>query len=95
MSNSKLVTLKIDVNKIDKSKLFKGAKGTYLDLDVWINPEADEDWKMVSVNQSQTKEERDNKTKKNYVGNGSLKFGWEDSAAPKQPDPVTEEEAPW
>jgi len=97
MSNSKLVTLKIDVQKIDKSKLFKGAKGTYLDLDVWIDQEADEDWKMVSVNQSQTKEEREAKEKKNYVGNGSLKFGWDDAAKPKKPapDPVTEEEAPW
>ena len=31
------VNLKIDVSKIDKSKLFKGEKGTYLDLTAFIN----------------------------------------------------------
>ena len=31
------VSLKIDVSKIDKEKLFKGAKGTYLDATVFID----------------------------------------------------------
>jgi hypothetical protein len=31
------VELKIDVTKIDKNLLFKGAKGTYLDATVFIN----------------------------------------------------------
>jgi len=31
------VNLKIDVSKIDKSKLFKGEKGNYLDLTAFIN----------------------------------------------------------
>lgn len=31
------VNLKIDVSKIDKSKLFKGEKGTYLDCTAFIN----------------------------------------------------------
>ena len=31
------VNLKIDVSKIDKSKLFKGEKGVYLDLTAFIN----------------------------------------------------------
>jgi len=93
---SKLVSLSIDVTKIDKSKLYKGEKGTYLNLDVWIDEEADEDWKKVSANQSQTKEEREAKQKKNYVGNGKLVFGWDDDAAPKaSPDPVTEEDCPF
>jgi len=29
--------LNIDVDKIDKSKLFKGAKGTYLELVTFVN----------------------------------------------------------
>lgn len=92
---SKLVTLKIDVTKIDKSKLFVGEKGTYLDLDCWINEDADADWKVVSLNQSQSKEEREAKTPKTYVGNGSLKFGWDErpapAAAPVADDPALEE----
>jgi len=31
------ITLKIDVSKIDKSHLYKGAKGTYLDVAIWPN----------------------------------------------------------
>jgi hypothetical protein len=31
------VSLKIDVTKIDKQKLFSGAKGTYLDATVFID----------------------------------------------------------
>ena len=81
---SKLIKLNIDVTKIDKSKLFVGAKGTYLDLDCWIDESADADWKIVSLNQSQSKEERDAKAKKNYVGNGELKFGW-DERTPSAP----------
>jgi len=92
---SKLVSLSIDVTKIDKSKLYKGEKGTYLNLDVWIDEEADEDWKKVSANQSQTKEERDAKQKKNYVGNGKLVFGWDDPEPKTAPDPVTEEDCPF
>ena len=36
----------------------------------------------MSLNQSQSKEERDAKAKKNYVGNGELKFGWDERPAP-------------
>ena len=88
---SKLIKLKIDVTKIDKSKLFKGEKGTYLDLDVWINEDEAEDWKKVSVNQQQTKEERDSKAKKNYIGNGELKFGWDDAPKNDTKEVVDEE----
>jgi hypothetical protein len=37
MSKPRPITLKIDVTKILKEHLFKGAKGTYLDLVVWPN----------------------------------------------------------
>ncbi len=33
------VNVKIDVSKIDKNLLFKGAKGVYLDATVFIDPE--------------------------------------------------------
>jgi hypothetical protein len=37
MSKPRPITLKLDVTKILKEHLFKGAKGTYLDLVVWPN----------------------------------------------------------
>jgi hypothetical protein len=93
---SKLISLSIDVTKIDKTKLYKGAKGTYLNVDVWIDETADEDWKMVSANQSQSKEEREAKQPKNYIGNGKLVYGWDDAKEVETaPDPVTEEDCPF
>jgi hypothetical protein len=75
----KLLKLKIDVSKIDKTKLYKGSKGNYLDLDVWINEDEEQDWKKVSVNQSLSKEERDAKAQKVFCGSGELKFGWDET----------------
>jgi hypothetical protein len=37
MSKPRPITLKLDLTKILKEHLFKGAKGTYLDLVVWPN----------------------------------------------------------
>ena len=79
----KLLKLKIDVSKIDKKKLYKGSKGNYLDLDVWINEDEEVDWKKVSVNQSLSKEERDAKAQKVFCGSGELKFGWDEQPKPK------------
>ena len=79
---SKLVNVSIDVTKIDKSRLFEGKKGTYLDCDIWINDEADDYGNTVSVNMRQTKEERENKERKIYIGNGKKVFGWDDEPAP-------------
>lgn len=58
---SKLTSLKIDVTKLDKSRFFQGTKGTYCDLDVWINDEEDQYGYHASANQTQTKEEREAK----------------------------------
>ena len=94
---SKLLGIKIDLTKLDKTRFFKADSGAiYADLDVWINEDADEDWKIVSVNQSQTKEEREAKAKKTFCGNGKLLYGWEggSNAAPA-PSPATEEDVPW
>lgn len=75
---SKLLSISIDVTKLDKSRFYKGKKGIYCSLDVWINDEQDEYGNDASVNESQTKEEREAKAKKNYVGNGKKLFGWDD-----------------
>ncbi len=80
---SKLVKAKIDVTKIDKTKLFQGAKGTYLDVDIWIDENEPEAWKQASIVQSQSQEDREAGLPKNYIGNGECKWGWD--AAPSAP----------
>jgi hypothetical protein len=73
---SKLLSLKVNLDKIDKSKLYKGSKGTYLDLDVWINDEPDNYGNDASASLNLSKEERESGAKKVYVGNGKKLFGW-------------------
>lgn len=93
--SGKLISIKVDVTKLDKTKFFKSDKGAvYADLDVWINEDEQEDWKKVSINQSQTKEERDAKAQKTFCGNGKLLFGWDDgggSASPASAEIAAEE----
>lgn len=66
----------IDLMKIDKSKIITHANGCkYLNIDITVNDEKDQYQNDVSVAVSQTKEERDLKLKKTYLGNG--KTVWE------------------
>lgn len=60
---------KINVNKIDKAKLFVGKKGTYLDVIIWINDEEDNYGNVASIQQTLSKEERDAGSPKIFLGN--------------------------
>lgn len=64
------ISVKLDVKKIDKARLFEGAKGTYLDLTTFIdleNPSEYGDHGFIS--QSVSKEERDAGVKTPILGN--------------------------
>lgn len=65
-----MIKLKLDVSKIDKSRLYKGSKGTYLDLVIYENESPDKYGNDYSVKQDCTKEDRDNGVKMPYIGNG-------------------------
>ena len=67
------IGIKIDVTKIDKSKLYKGNKGTYLDLTTFIdteNPSQFGDHGFIS--QSTTKEEKQNGVQMPILGNSKV-----------------------
>lgn len=54
------MSVRIDVTKIDKSRLYKGAKGTYLDLTTFVDlDEKDQYENNGFISQSLTKEERE------------------------------------
>lgn len=54
------ISLRIDVTKIDKARLYKGAKGTYLDLTTFVDTEtADQYENHGFISQSQSREERE------------------------------------
>jgi hypothetical protein len=81
---AKLIALSIDVTKFDKSKLVKGKKGTYANITISVNDEEDQFGNDVSVWESQSKEERDAKENRNFLGNGKTIWSSEESA-PKKP----------
>lgn len=59
----------IDVTKIPKDKLYHGVKGKYLQIAISINDTVDKFGNHGPVTVDQTKEERDNKDQKIYLGN--------------------------
>ena len=75
---AQLVAVSIDLTKIDKSRIVEGAKGgKYVNLTLSINDEEDQYGNNVSLWQSQTKEEREAKENRLFLGNG--KSLWSDS----------------
>lgn len=61
---ARLLTGSIDVTKIVKEKLFKGKKGTYLNVSIWIEDSEDQYGNIASVQQQTRKGEP-----KIYLGN--------------------------
>ena len=64
----------IDLNKIPKDKIFIGKKGKYLPITITINDELDQFGNQGPVVVEQTKEEREAKVAKTYLGN--VKVVW-------------------
>ena len=77
------VSLKIDVTKIDKARLYQGKKGTYLDATVFIdtdNPSQYGDNGMIA--QSVSSEERQQGVKGNVLGNCKVFYTGESAPQP-------------
>lgn len=66
-----IISASIDVTKIPKEKLIKGEKGTYLNVSVIVNDES-RYGQNVGITVGQTKDERDAKQPKTYIGNGKV-----------------------
>ena len=88
---SKLLSVSIDVSKINKSELISGEKGTYLNLTVSINDTPDKFGNTVSAWQSQTKEQREAKVNRTFLGNGKVIFDSEGKQQQQAPQ-VQEEQ---
>jgi hypothetical protein len=88
---SKLLNVSIDVTKIKKELLISGAKGTYLNLTVSVNDEEDKFGNTVSAWQSQSKEEREAKVDRNFLGNGKVVYDSDQKAVAQAPQPVAQE----
>jgi hypothetical protein len=89
---AQLISASIDVSKISKDKLIVGAKGKYLNITISINDEVDQYGNQVGIYESQSKDERDAKDKKNYLGNG--KIAWTSDGGSTAPAPAKTSPAP-
>ena len=77
------IQLKIDVSKIDKGLLYKGAKGVYLDATVFVElDQADQYGNHGMITQNETKENRD--AGKNGAILGNCKVFWKEGGQNQQ-----------
>jgi hypothetical protein len=67
---STIINASLDLTKIEKSKIIKGKKGSYINVTMFVNDEVDQYGNNASIIISQTKEEREAKTPRVYLGNG-------------------------
>jgi hypothetical protein len=68
---SALVNFSLDLSRLPKDKIIKGKKGQYINITASVNDET-KFGNNVSFFVSQSKEERENKENKLYVGNGKV-----------------------
>ena len=69
-----IIKANINLNVIPKEKIFNGKKGKYLPITITLNDELDQFGNQGPVVVEQTKEERDAKAPKTYLGN--VKVVW-------------------
>jgi hypothetical protein len=75
----------INLSAIPKDKIIPGKKGQYLPVTITFNDEVDQFGNQGPIIVEQTKEERDSKAAKTYLGN--IKIVWTNGqveAAPRQ-----------
>lgn len=80
-----MITAKLNVLAIEKARLFKGEKGTYLDIALIETPN-DQYGNDYMVVQSVSKEEREAGKRGAILGNAKIRGG---GAKPKQEAPAT------
>lgn len=86
-----MITAKLDVTKIDKAKLFKGEKGTYLDIILIETPDSKYGDDYV-VKQSVTKEQREAGEQGIILGNAKIVKKAETAKKPDTAKKAKEEE---
>ena len=91
-----IIKTRINLNDIPKDKIYVGKKGKYLPITITLNNEPDQFGNQGPVVVEQTKEERDAKTPKTYLGN--VKVVWTDGnnvdTAPRDNQPAAPAPAP-
>jgi hypothetical protein len=69
---SAIINFSLNLDKLDKGKVIKGAKGNYYNVTLSVNDEVSQYGHNASLFDTQTKEERTAKSERNYIGNGKV-----------------------
>jgi hypothetical protein len=91
-----IIKASINLNEIPKDKIIIGKKGKYLPVTITINDELDQFGNQGPIVVAQTKEEREAKSAKTYLGNVQVVWtnGENVAAAPRQDQPAQAAPAP-
>ena len=90
---SALINVSLRVDKLPKEKFVAGKDGAvYYNFTIGINDEANQFGQNVSLTDSQTKEEREAKKAKSYIGNGNVVWTDGNIVAVKKEQPATAKE---
>jgi arginine decarboxylase-like protein len=82
---SSIINVSIDLTKIDKSKIVEKNGKKYLSLNISVNNDVDNYGNNVACSINQSKDERDAKAPKTYLGNGRVI--WTDGSINVAPQP--------
>lgn len=80
----KIISLSIDVTKIDKERLYRGKKGTYLNANVVLKDEKDSYGNDGFVSEKISQEERESGVKGAILGNAKIVFDSDDEKKPEE-----------
>ena len=91
-----IINFSIDLTKIPKDKIIDGKKGKYLPLTLTLNDELDQVNNNGPVIVAQSKEEREAKAAKVYLGNATVAWtnGQNVEPAPREGQPQQRQAAP-
>lgn len=93
-----IIKTSINLNNIPKDKIFEGKKGKYLPITITLNDEPDQFGNQGPVVVEQSKEEREAKAAKTYLGNVKVVWTNGDNVAPApregQPAPAPQAAIP-
>ena len=83
------VSVKLNLSKIDKARLFKGEKGTYLDATMFIDLDNQGQYgDNGMITQDVSKEEREQGVKSSILGN--VKVFYKEGGTQQSPRPISE-----
>lgn len=83
-----IISADIDLTKVDKSKIYEGKKGKYYPITIVLNDELGQFGDSGYIQTEQTKEERDAKAPKSFLGNVKVVWSNGSNVAPAPKDGV-------